>query len=179
MHRAFAALLIAGSLTSPALAQSPQGTPPRAELSADDKAFLDFVAEDNQAEIELCLLAQRVSRSPVVKAFARLMVHDHVGIESRLAALSDAENVRVAHGVGKEGGETLARLQKLDGAGFDAEFMRAQIEDHHHDLDRFKQQESTTKNERVRRFASETVATLGQHHELAELILSSVAKSPR
>ena len=172
MRRVVAPFLIIAALAGPAPAQSPnvpQG------LSQDDRNFLDFAAQDNQAEIDLCLLAQRKATSPAVKAFARLMVHDHVAVESRLAVLADAERVSVANGIDKEAQERQSRLQALEGDAFDRAFMQAQIEDHAHDLDQFRAQAATT-NPGVARFAAESVAMLVQHHELALMIAAALER---
>jgi hypothetical protein len=44
--------------------------PAAAAPSLDDKSFLNFAAEDNQAEIQLCLLAKEEAKSDAVRAFA-------------------------------------------------------------------------------------------------------------
>lgn len=177
---AFAAALLLISGLSPARAESDnrQGAVPqssgriagRQPLSQEDREFLNYAAQDNQAEIQLCLLAEKQSRSPAVKAFARLMVNDHVAIESRLAAVLDGLNLRVSNGVGEDGQRTLEDLEPLWGAQFDREFMRAQIKDHADDIDRFNDEIGSTENGAVRSFASETVDILGQHRELAKAV---------
>lgn len=166
-----AALLAA----TPALAQGkPQGAPPQPKLSQEDKQFVDFAAEDNQAEIQLCLLAEKLAQGPALKAFARLMVNDHVEIESRLAALINAENVEVPTGTGKDGQETFAKMEKLRGEAFDREFLKKQIEDHGHDLEKFEHQRSATQNEGSRQFAAETLPILQQHDQLARAVQAAM-----
>ena len=161
---------------APAMAQAGKsGAEVRQQtLSEEDKKFLDYAAEDNQAEIQLCILAEKNAKTPALKAFARLMVNDHVGIESRLAALINSEKIEVPTGIGKEGQETFSKLAKLKGDEFDREFVRGQIEDHGHDLERFGQERSSTKNEGVRQFASETIPILEQHHKLAQAVQAAM-----
>jgi putative membrane protein len=72
-------------------------------LSEQDKQLLSYAAEDNQAEIQLCLLAEEEANDLALKAFARLMVNDHVGVESRLAALANGERTELPNGNGDEG----------------------------------------------------------------------------
>ena len=83
------ALTLTGAVSASAQSQAaaPTQTDKQQGLSAEDKRFLRYAAEDNQAEIGICLLAEKRAQSNAVKAFARLMVDDHVQIESRLAAL--------------------------------------------------------------------------------------------
>ncbi len=168
---AFAALLAA----TPALAQSPEPAMASPQpMSQPDQQFLSYAAEDNQAEIALCLLAEKRAVSPAVKAFARLMVDDHVEIESRLAAAADVQKAKLPEGVGEEGKKTHDKLDPLSGDAFDAAFIKAQIKDHGNDIKRFEQQASSTKNKNLRRFASETGPILEQHLALAQAVQSAM-----
>ena len=162
----------------PLLAQSAQasGTDAgRQGMSSEDRKFLNYAAEDNQAEIALCILAEKKASSPAVKAFARLMVDDHVEIESRLAAVSNAEKADLPDGLGNEGEQTKAKLEPLTGKNFETEFMRAQIEDHGNDLKRFSQEESSTKNDSLHQYAAATRPILDQHLELAKAVQEALA----
>jgi putative membrane protein len=158
---------------SPAAATEP---PPSAEsprqsrVDHDDKQFLDYAALDNQAEIQLCLIAEKQAQSLPVKAFARLMVDDHIQIESRLAALIDDLGVTVPNGVGEDGEGTMARLRDLRGPEFDDAFVKAQIADHAKDVDKFTNVIGAAKGDDVRAFAAETVAILEQHLQLAKAV---------
>lgn len=172
----FAALLTFVA-TTPLLAQpaavpavpQPQPQP----LSQQDKEFFSYAAEDNQAEIALCLLAEKKAHSPAVKAFARLMVDDHVAVESRLAVVANAEKAELPEGVGEEGKKTHDKLDPLTGSEFETAFLKAQISDHENDLKRFDHETSTTNNVALRQFASETGPILEQHLDLAKAIQSS------
>ncbi len=139
-------------------------------LSSADKDFLNYAAEDNQAEIQIYLLAEKMAQSLPIKAFARLMVDDHVQIESRLAALIGGVGVRVSNGVGEDGAKTLSYLGGLNGAAFDHAFLEAQISDHGNDIKKLGAQATSTGNSGIRNFASETIALLQQHLELAKAI---------
>ena len=169
-----ATLLAAAAL--PALAQSEPkaASTDGAPMSAADKAFLSYAAEDNQAEIDLCLLAEKKALSPAVKAFARLMVDDHVQIESRLAAVAGSEKADLPNGIGKEGHETKDKLEPLTGRKFETEFMKAQIEDHANDLKKFSKEKASTQNESLRQYAAETGPILEQHLSLAKAVQASL-----
>jgi putative membrane protein len=143
-------------------------------LNQQDKDFLSYAAEDNQAEIALCLLAEKKAEAPAIRAFARLMVDDHTQIESRLAAVADGPKFALPEGPGEEGKQTHDKLAPLTGAEFDASFMQAQIKDHGDDLKRFGKEISTTKDDEVRQFASETAPLLEQHLALAKAVQTAV-----
>lgn len=154
---------------SPAWAQSIGGQSGggQAALSGDDKNFLDYAAKDNQAEIQACLLAEKKARSLAVKAFARLMVDDHVQIESQLATIIEGTGADVSNGVGSEGQDTLDQLSGLAGAKFDQEFINDQIKDHTDDVKKFTAERKTTHNRALQEFTEVTIPILQQHLQLA------------
>lgn len=139
-------------------------------LSRDDQAFLNYVAEDNQAAIQASMLAEKKADNLAVKAFARLMINDHAAMQSRLASLINRQNIDVPNGIGKEGAQTMARLEPLHGTGFDQHFMQAEIENHRLDVQRFRQALASTQNEGIRQFAAEAVPIFEEHLEMAEAV---------
>ena len=170
---AFASCISMIALSSFCQAAPTQGSVDK-QLSSEDKQFLKYAAEDNQAEIDLCILAEKKARSPAVKAFARLMVNDHVQIESRLAAVSESENADLPDGIGKDGQQTKAKLEPLSGKEFEKEFMQAQIKDHSDDLKKFSDEEASTQNRALRQYSAETRPLLVQHLDLAKSIVGSI-----
>ena len=141
-----------------------------AGISRQDQQFLNYAAQDNQAEIQICLLAEKKAQNLAVKAFARLMVDDHVQVESQLAAVVNGGGVTVPSGVGEDGRKTLAQLGPLSGPGFDRQFIADQIKDHSHDVQRYSQEPRATQNQAVRQFASMTRPILEQHLQLARAV---------
>ncbi len=164
---------------TPALAQQNAEPAQQQHLSSQDRDFLRFAVQDNHAEIESCLLAENRAGDYAVKAFTRLMVDDHVQIASRLAALMNAGNFEAPVGIGREGQETMSKLESLHGKDFDRQFMQHQIEDHQHDLQRFDEIQAQTQNARLRQFASETYPILQQHLALAKSVDTSMSEASR
>jgi predicted outer membrane protein len=70
-------------IAAPVIAQ--QGS---SAIGQSDKEFLDFAAKVNQSEIQGGLAAEKKAEAPAVRAFARLMVLDHMELESQLAGLA-------------------------------------------------------------------------------------------
>ncbi len=161
---------------APAFAQQNAEPAQQQTLSSQDRDFLRFAVQDNHAEIESCLLAENRAADFAVKAFTRLMVDDHVQIASRLAALMNAEGFEAPVGIGREGQETMSKLEGLHGKDFDRQSMQHQIEDHEHDLKRFDGIQAQTQNARLRQFASETYPILQQHLALAKSVDTSMAE---
>lgn len=140
------------------------------QLAPQDRQWLVYAAHDNQGEIQICILAEKRAQSLAVRAFARLMVDDHVQIESEMAALKPAEARLLPNDVGEDAQKTLNKLQPLQGAEFDREFIKAQIEDHSNDLRKFGDELSSTKDPDIRRFAAVTRPVLQQHLQLAKAV---------
>jgi putative membrane protein len=143
-------------------------------LDQTDQKFLNYAAEDNQAEIQLCLIAEKRAANPALRAFARLMVNDHAEIESRLAALGGELQVKMPDGIGEDGQQTLAKLNPLQGDEFERGFMQAQIKDHSEDIQKYSNEQNATRNQRIRQFATETIPILQQHLALARAVDAQV-----
>ncbi len=150
------------------------GGPGSPAVSAADRDWLNYAATDNQGEIQESLLAEKKAHSLALKAFVRLMVDDHIQVESRLAALVNALAVDVPNGPGQKNAKTIADLEKLQGEEFDRRFIAEQIEDHRDDVKKFSDQIKSTQNEDVRRYAIETLPILKQHLALAEAVQASI-----
>jgi putative membrane protein len=159
---------LAAGTEAPAAASTQPGT--AQAVSQRDRDFLDHAAKDNQGEIRLCLLAEKRAEAPAVKAFARLMVDDHVAIESQLASVLDRLGVSVSDDVTHEDRDTMQKLTPLHGRAFDERFLQAQIKDHQGDLRTFDQERQATDNEAVRAFTETTRPILAQHLALARAV---------
>ena len=185
MRVTVAVLAFAAALAVPAYAENAGGPASSSKapngqtgLSQQDKQFLEYAAQDNQAEIQTCLLAEKLAQAPAVKAFARLMVDDHVQIESQLAATGSAESASLPNGVGQEGQKTLSSLEPLNGPGFDREFLKDQIQDHSHDVQRYDHESHTSRNDTVLHYVNETLPILKQHLALAQAVQTSLQSGP-
>ncbi|GAB0116253.1 DUF4142 domain-containing protein [Acidisoma sp. 7E03] len=155
------------------LAAQAAETPHSPQLSGADADFLRYAAYDNQAEIDLCLVAEKKAASPAVQAFARLMVDDHVQVESELAALANAEQFETPNGMGPDGQKTYDTLSPLGGQSFDTAFLKDQVEDHGKDIKRFGDEAANTHDPGIRRFAQLNIAILTQHRDLAKAVLAA------
>jgi putative membrane protein len=168
-RHALAVLLLSLAATMPARAR---------DLGQQDQDFLTYAAHDNQGEIRLCLLAEKRAQNPAVKAFARLMVDDHVQVESALAAVLEADGASVPDDIGPEAQKTLGSLAPLHGADFDRTFLKAQIEDHGQDIQRYSAVAQQSQDQAIRRFAALGVPVLQQHLALAEAVQATLGNPP-
>ena len=174
------------ALAAPALAQGSSGAHSKTGASgsappvgSQDRGWLEYAATDNQGEIQESLLAEKKAQSPAVKAFVRLMVDDHVQIESRLANVLNQLSVSVPNGPGQKTEKLISELNSLHGAEFDRRFMQEQIKDHEEDVQKFSDEIRSTGSDDIKRFAAETLPVLKEHLALAEAVQASLSGRDR
>lgn len=158
-------------LAAPALAQS---TP---TVTQKDQHFLQHAARDNQGEIRLALMAVKQAANPAVRAYARLMVNDHVALETQLANVMGELRVPSANGLTQEDRSDRQKLRPLYGTRFDLTFMQAQVQDHAQDVQNFARELQTTRTFQVSALAATTLPVLQQHLALAEAVQRYVVQS--
>src|ERR1700739_4500653 len=79
-------------------------------ISENDKEFLNFAAKVNQSEIKGGLAAEKKAEAPAVRPFARLIVLDHMQLESQLASIATENGVELASGASEEAQQGMANL---------------------------------------------------------------------
>jgi putative membrane protein len=112
-------------------------TPPaRAQGAAPtDPQIAAIVVTANQVDIDAGRLAEGKTRSAEVKAFARLMVTDHSGVNTSATELVQRLKVKpesnpTSESLKKGGDENLARLKPLQGAAFDKAYVEHEVTYH-------------------------------------------------
>lgn len=123
MKRPLAALLLAAAL--PALAAD----------APSDAQIAHIVVTANQVDVDAGKLAQRQASSADVKAFGKMMVTDHTGVNGQATALAKKLGVTPEDNPTsrslKEGGEkNVASLEALKGSAFDRAYMDHEVAYH-------------------------------------------------
>jgi putative membrane protein len=156
-------------IASPALAQ--QGS---SAISQSGKEFLDFAAEVNQSEIQGGIAAEKKAEAPAVRAFARLMVLDHMGLESQLAAVATDNGVQLPNGSSEQAKQQMASLQEMSGARFDAAYMQHMVQGHEQAVQRFQSEKGRAESQPVEAVVAATLPIIEQHLALAKAVLSEI-----
>ena len=125
------AVVLAGLLFLPATSSA---------QDVSDAQIASIVVTANQVDIDAGELAQSKAASPDVKAFARLMVIDHTGVNKAATELVTRlgvtpENNPTSRSLKAGGDENLARLKALDGAAFDKAYVDHEVAYHQQVLD--------------------------------------------
>jgi putative membrane protein len=126
------AVAVAGAFSLPIALASAQGV--------NDAQIASIVVTANQVDIDAGKLAASQSMSDAVKAFARLMVTDHTGVNK--SAIDLAAKLKVtpqdnptSQSLKTGGEENLARLKRLTGAAFDKAYVDQEVTYHQQVID--------------------------------------------
>jgi predicted outer membrane protein len=150
-----------------ASAQSPGAMTP----AAKDKQFLEYIWQDNQAEAQLGINAQKMAQAPVVIGFARLIVSDNADLKNQVMALLRTERVAVPPEMIQQRANAIAPKTGLD---FDDVFLTSQISHLRDDVTRFRDQQAATKDDGIRKLTEAAVPFFEQELALAEAARSSL-----
>ena len=85
--------------TAPGTRDESPGKPAPRQSNLADRAFALTAASGGLAEVELANLAQQVSHSDAIKAFARQMVQDHSKANRKLTEIGAQQSIPLAHGL--------------------------------------------------------------------------------
>lgn len=136
--------------------------PTPAPLSDKDKEFIQDAAKDGMMEVEMGKMGQKQAKNAEVKKFAARMVTDHSKANTQLKALAKKKGVTLdaeAH-----------KMDKMDDATFDKDYMDQMVKDHEKDVKEFEEIAKDGSDADVKAWASKTLPTLKKHLELAKQI---------
>jgi len=134
------ALLLAASGAFAQGAAPPAKSAAPAAAGPTDPQIAHIVVTANQVDIDAGKLAQSKGKSKDVKAFGKMMVTDHTGVNKQATALVKKlkvtpEDNPTSQSLKKGGADNLANLKKLKGAEFDKAYIDHEVEYHQQVLD--------------------------------------------
>ena len=111
-----------------------------AQAGPNDAQIAHIVVTANQVDIDAGKLAEKKGASGEVKAFGKMMITDHSGVNKQAIALAKKLKVKpqdndTSKALKKEGQENLAKLKGLKGAAFDKAYIEHEIDYHQQVLD--------------------------------------------
>jgi len=111
-----------------------------AQGGPNDAQIAHIVVTANQVDIDAGKLAERMGKSKDVKAFGKMMVTDHTGVNKQATALVKKLKVKpedndTSKSLKKGGQENVAALKKLKGAAFDKAYIDHEVAYHEQVLD--------------------------------------------
>ena len=136
--------------------------PTPAPLSDKDKQFIQDAAKDGMMEVEMGKMGQKQAKNAEVKKFATRMVTDHSKANTQLKALAKKKGVTLDAAEHK--------MDKMDDATFDKDYMDQMVKDHEKDVKEFEEIAKDGSDADLKAWASKTLPTLKKHLELAKQI---------
>jgi len=140
----------------------------KGQLDHADRKFLEEAAAGGMAEVEMGQLAADRAESSEVKQFGQRMVQDHTKANDQLKQVASSKGVEVPAQTDKSHQKKMAKLQKLQGAAFDKQYMDDMVKDHKKDVKDFEKASKSAKDPEVKSFASQTLPTLQEHLKMAQ-----------
>ncbi len=137
-------------------------------LSPADVQFLDQVAVDGRAEVEMGRLAMQKAQEPAVREFGRWMMTDHSMIDDTLTRIAARSGVQLSPGLDSRHQAELQQLQRLSGPQFDQRYIAAQVQGHRQTVAAFQQQAQNGSDLLLKTVAGNALPMLEQHLAQAE-----------
>jgi putative membrane protein len=134
-----------------------------AALSKKDSKFVQEVAADGLAEVELGKLAQEKAIYGEVQDFAKTMVDDHSAANAELKTIAKQNGIELPTAMDKKHRKLMDKLSKLTGGDFDREYMEHMVRDHKHDIRAFRKEAKAKEDSPVKAFAANTLPVLEGH----------------
>lgn len=150
--------------------------PLKAPSDADSR-FAITAAEGGMLEVELGRLAATRTANTEVQEFASRMVTDHSKVNAELTEIASTKSLMLMTQEQVKGKyqDLLTKLQKLEGAAFDREFMAAIVKDHDKDVSLFEKQAKNGKDAALRGFAEKTLPVIREHQAMAKQLSGKIA----
>ena len=142
------------------------------QISSQDRAWLEHMAQGSAAEIKLGALAQEKGESASVRQLGARLEKDHRKFLDDAKPVARNLSVTLKEQPTEQQKMTAERLQKLPKSSFDADFAKGQVEDHQHDIQLTKAA-TRSDNPEVRSLAEKTLPVLQEHEKMAKDAMSS------
>lgn len=135
-----------------------------------DQEFMEDAAYGGLMEVELGRYAQQNAVSPRVKNFGAMMVKDHSKVNDELKALAAKKNITLPTALDEKHMNNVNDIKGKRGVNFDRDYIKAMVDDHEKDVDKFKKHAEDGIDSDIKAFAAKTLPTLLMHQDSAKRI---------
>lgn len=142
--------------------------------TSKDNDFVTDAASGGMMEVELGKYAEENALNPRVKNFGAMMVRDHSKANDELRSIASNKSITLSQTGQEKNDRTMADLQKKTGKDFDKAYMKAMVDDHQKDIDKFKKQAENGNDPDLKAFASKCLPILQTHQDSAKSILNAL-----
>jgi putative membrane protein len=141
-----------------------------ANLSSQDRNFLQDAAMGGLMEVELGRVAAQKGTSDAVKQFGQRMVDDHSKANSDLMSVASSKGITLPTTLDEKHQKELTKMSAMSGAEFDRAYSKLMLSDHTKDVSEFEKQSTKGTDADLKAFASKTLPTLQEHLQLAKTL---------
>ena len=133
----------------------------------DDKKFLATAAQSDQNEIALSEAAESKATNPAVKTFAHKMVTEHKKMTESMKTYAEQWGLTAPTGPDADHQKELDKLNGLNGADFDKEYIAEMVTDHSKALSAFTSEAKDTKDVKFRAAVIKGKTAVAAHKNMA------------
>lgn len=138
--------------------------------SEADAKFLKKAAQGGMAEVKLSELAEKNASKAEVKEYAAMMIADHTGANTKVAALAKSKGVELPTELDRKHQGIHDELKDKKGSDFDDEYVKVMIADHKMTSKLFEKQAENGDDEEIKALANNILPTLKAHLKAAEAL---------
>lgn len=150
---------------------APDTTPGQsAELSRQDRKFVEKAAIGGMAEVQMGQLASQRAQSQAAREFANRMIADHTPANQRLMSLARSMNVETPAELDFKHRRMMKKLERADAAEVDREYIKSQVKAHEQMIELMEKQMESGENQQLKQYASEMLPVLREHLQMAQRI---------
>ncbi len=146
------------------------GLAQQANLTEQDRNFLQDMAQGNRVEVQLGRIAEQKATDPEVKDFARRMINDHSKLQNQLETFASARNLKLPTSTTTQQQNLVSQLQGASSSDFDRQYITTMLQEHKQDIAKVQQQMAATQDPAVQDLAAKTLPILQNHVRIAEHI---------
>ena len=165
MKKIFIAIAVAGFGMSAARADEGKNDK---NVSKADQKFMEQTAIAGMSEVALSKVAAEKGTSEKVKTFAQHMIDDHTKAGEELKALAGQKSVTLPVDLDVAHKQAQAKLEKLNGAAFDKEYMKVMKADHEKVVASFKKESKSAGDADLKDWVTKTLPTLQAHLDMTK-----------
>jgi len=122
-------------------------------------------------EVTLGKLAQQKAISAEVRKLGETIATDHTAANQTLTQIAAAKGIALPTDMTPEQHEHHKKLEGLNGAEFDREYVRMMVDDHNQDIADFGAKASSEPKDELSAFAEQTLPTLRKHLQMAQALV--------
>jgi putative membrane protein len=145
---------------APSATPAPKSSTAPSSLSDKDKAFMKEAAKGGQMEVDMGHMAEKQGKSADVKKIGGRMVADHTKANNELMAIAKKKGVDLS--------KEKPKMEKMNDADFDKQYINAMVKDHEKDLSEFQAEAKNGSDADVKAFASKTSEVIKKHLALVK-----------